>query len=123
MSTTLLVSLAVLAAVALFGNALLLWGASAFLGVRHPATEAGPARRLPFGRMVTLAACWMSAAAVLGVACWALPLGQVILIFNAQLVLSLAAAVVVLRLGLPVGWMRAAGVALLWGLLASPVAA
>jgi signal peptidase I len=120
-----LVVLAIVAVPAWLASALLLWLTCNCLRVRSGGVAAEPrrAKGVPFGRTVTLAACWLTAAALIGIACWSLPIEESILLLNAQAVLSLAAAAAVARVGLPVRWRGAVGVALLWATMGAPFVA
>jgi hypothetical protein len=119
MPTFLLPPLLSLAAAALLINAVLLWLTCKWLGVRHPGADGVAASGVRFRRALTLAACSLTASVLAGVACWSLPL-DVLLTLNAQLVASLALTAVILRVGLPVGWLRTAAVEALWTLVSAP---
>jgi hypothetical protein len=120
MSTVLLLLAGAFVA-ATFVNAVLLWLTCRWLRVRYPATEAAAAG-VRFRRTLTLAACSLTASVVAGVTCWSLPVEPAVLVLNAYVVLAVASSVVILRVGLRVGWLRAAGVEAVWTLLGVPVA-
>jgi Signal peptidase, peptidase S26 len=123
MLTTLLPILAGVLVVALLVNAVLLWLTCKMLGVRYQPAEGRPAAGVRFGRALTLAACSLTASVVLGVAFWALPIDHVLLVLNGHFALWMLLSLVILRLGLPVSWLRAAGVEAAWTLLSLPAVA
>lgn len=117
----LLLVLAVIQLVAILVNALLLWLTCKIFRVQHESTDGTPAVSVGFGRALLLTLLVMVVNGGL-LALTFLSAGFPVYFSLALAALSLLPAILILRFGLPVGFLRAIGVDIVWSIFSSIIA-